>query len=291
MRKPPFLLGITFLLALCLLSACGNDGEKQVLPRQVKVAIVGQDFISSSSTKEPLKNPEALSFDASGKIIEVLVKAGVPVTAGQALGRLMPGSMSMSESSALTSYKAARADIQSAEADFKRYTDLRNKNFISASEFEKRIAAVEGARARFEQSMEQLGFVTLRALESGVMTRVNFQAGQQVSAQEIVAGMKVSAKASARVKSTDQDINHKNKFSIPSEAVHGDGTSVYRVKLDPDSQEIGSLELVKVTIASVDESYAVVTEGLSAGDLVVAAGWHALNAGQKVRVALVAKAH
>lgn len=291
MRKPPFLLGITFLLALCLLSACGNDGEKQVLPRQVKVAIVGQDFISSSSTKEPLKNPEALSFDASGKIIEVLVKAGVPVTAGQALGRLMPGSMSMSESSALTSYKAARADIQSAEADFKRYTDLRNKNFISASEFEKRIAAVEGARARFEQSMEQLGFVTLRALESGVMTRVNFQAGQQVSAQEIVAGMKVSAKASARVKSTDQDINHKNKFSIPSEAVHGDGTSVYRVKLDPDSQEIGSLELVKITIASVDESYAVVTEGLSAGDLVVAAGWHALNAGQKVRVALVAKAH
>ena len=291
MRKPPFLLGITFLLALCLLSACGNDGEKQVLPRQVKVAIVGQDFISSSSTKEPLKNPEALSFDASGKIIEVLVKAGVPVTAGQALGRLMPGSMSMSESSALTSYKAARADIQSAEADFKRYTDLRNKNFISASEFEKRIAAVEGARAKFEQSMEQLGFVTLRALESGVMTRVNFQAGQQVSAQEIVAGMKVSAKASARVKSTDQDINHKNKFSIPSEAVHGDGTSVYRVRLDPDSQEIGSLELVKVTIASVDESYAVVTEGLSAGDLVVAAGWHALNAGQKVRVALVAKAH
>jgi multidrug efflux pump subunit AcrA (membrane-fusion protein) len=291
MRKPPFLLGITFLLALCLLSACGNDGEKQVLPRQVKVAIVGQDFISSSSTKEPLKNPEALSFDASGKIIEVLVKTGVPVTAGQALGRLMPGSMSMSESSALTSYKAARADIQSAEADFKRYTDLRNKNFISASEFEKRIAAVEGARAKFEQSMEQLGFVTLRALESGVMTRVNFQAGQQVSAQEIVAGMKVSAKASARVKSTDQDINHKNKFSIPSEAVHGDGTSVYRVKLDPDSQEIGSLELVKITIASVDESYAVVTEGLSAGDLVVAAGWHALNAGQKVRVALVAKAH
>jgi multidrug efflux pump subunit AcrA (membrane-fusion protein) len=199
--------------------------------------------------------------------------------------------MSMSESSALTNYRAARADIQSAEADFKRYTDLKNKNFISASEFEKRIAAVEGARAKFEQSMEQLGFVTLRALESGLMTRVNFQAGQQVSAQELVAGMKVSAKANARVKSTAQDVNQKNKFSIPSQSIHGDGASVYRVKLDQDSQEIGSLELVKVTVASVDESYAVVTEGLSAGDIVVAAGWHALNAGQKVRVALVAKAH
>jgi multidrug efflux pump subunit AcrA (membrane-fusion protein) len=255
------------------------------------VAIVGQDFINPSTSKEPLKNPEALSFDASGKVIEVLVSAGTPVTAGQALGRLMPSSMSMSESSALTNYRAARADIQSAEADFKRYTDLKNKNFISASEFEKRIAAVEGARAKFEQSMEQLGFVTLRALESGLMTRVNFQAGQQVSAQELVAGMKVSAKANARVKSTAQDVNQKNKFSIPSESIHGDGASVYRVKLDQDSQEIGSLELVKVTVTSVDESYAVVTEGLSAGDIVVAAGWHALNAGQKVRVALVAKAH
>jgi multidrug efflux pump subunit AcrA (membrane-fusion protein) len=290
MRKTPFLLATSFLLTLSILTACGNDGEKQVLPRQVKVAIVGQDFINPSASKEALKNPEALSFDASGKVIEVLVKAGTPVTAGQALGRLMPGSMSMSESSALTSYRAARAEIQSAEADFKRYTDLRNKNFISASEFEKRIAAVEGARAKFEQSMEQLGFVTLRALESGVMTRVNFQVGQQVNAQEVVAGMKVSAKANPTVKPATQDANHKNKFSIPSEAIHGDGTSVYRVKLDPGSQEIGSLELVKVTIASVDESYALVSEGLSKGDLVVAAGWHALNAGQKVRVALVAKA-
>ena len=289
MRKTPFLLATSFVLVLSILTACGNDGEKQVLPRQVKVAIVGQDFINPSSSKESLKNPEALSFDASGKIIEVLVKTGTAVTAGQALGRLMPGSMSMSESSALTSYRAARAEIQSAEADFKRYSDLRDKNFISASEFEKRIAAVEGARAKFEQSMEQLGFVTLRALESGVMTRVNFQAGQQVNAQEIVAGMKVLAKAGAVVRSAVPD--SKNKFSIPSEAIHGDGTSVYRVKLDPDSKEVGSLELVKVTIASVDESYAVVTEGLSAGDLVVAAGWHALNAGQKVRVALVAKAH
>ncbi len=291
MRKITFLLATPLVLTLSLLTACGNDGEKQVLPRQVKVAIVGQDFINPSTSKEPLKNPEALSFDASGKVIEVLVSAGTPVTAGQALGRLMPSSMSMSESSALTNYRAARADIQSAEADFKRYTDLKNKNFISASEFEKRIAAVEGARAKFEQSMEQLGFVTLRALESGLMTRVNFQAGQQVSAQELVAGMKVSAKANARVKSTAQDVNQKNKFSIPSESIHGDGASVYRVKLDQDSQEIGSLELVKVTVASVDESYAVVTEGLSAGDLVVAAAWHALNAGQQVRVALVAKAH
>ncbi|MEY4481388.1 MAG: hypothetical protein RIQ84_550 [Pseudomonadota bacterium] len=291
MRKITFLLATPLVLTLSLLTACGNDGEKQVLPRQVKVAIVGQYFINPSTSKEPLKNPEALSFDASGKVIEVLVSAGTPVTAGQALGRLMPSSMSMSESSALTNYRAARADIQSAEADFKRYTDLKNKNFISASEFEKRIAAVEGARAKFEQSMEQLGFVTLRALESGLMTRVNFQAGQQVSAQELVAGMKVSAKANARVKSTAQDVNQKNKFSIPSESIHGDGASVYRVKLDQDSQEIGSLELVKVTVASVDESYAVVTEGLSAGDIVVAAGWHALNAGQKVRVALVAKAH
>ena len=126
-----------FKLLACIsivlgLQACGNDAAKEVLPRQVKVAIVGQDLAQANLPQESIKNPESLSFDASGKVMEVLVQKGQAVLAGQPLARLMPNSMSMSESSALTSYRAARAEIQSAEADFKRYADLRQKNFISA---------------------------------------------------------------------------------------------------------------------------------------------------------------
>ena len=275
-----------FVVALGL-QACGKDADKEVLPRQVKVAIVGHDFAQANLSQESNKNPGNLSFDASGKVMEVLVQKGQAVLAGQSLARLMPSSMSMSESSALTSYRAARAEIQSAEADFKRYTDLRQKNFISASEFEKRIAMIEGARAKFEQTLEQLGFVTLRAVESGSVLQVSLQVGQQVAAQQVVVQLKLAIKT----KATSPPAFSKDQMIIPSESIHGDGESLYRVKLNEGSKEQGTLELVKVKILSVNETYAVIGEGLQTGDFVVAAGWHALNAGQKVRVALITKAH
>jgi len=279
---------------LFTLGACGNDGDKEIAPRLVKVIVIGQDVsnlqIQDSLNKKNANNPAELSFDASGKVIEVLVQQGANVIAGQPLGRLIPSSMSMSESSALTSYRAARAEIQSAQADYQRYTDLRQKNFISASEFEKRIAAVELARAKFEQSMEQLGFVTLRAIEPGSVTKISFQMGQQLSAQQVVINIKLAAQTRAQTQSQTPQAANSVAIKIPSESIHSDGASVFRVKLNEGSKEVGVLELVKLTIGTVDESRAVVTGGLTQGDIIVAAGWHALTAGQKVRVALITKA-
>lgn len=293
MRPYQTVKSATYLLLVIsslTLGACGNDGAKEIAPRLVKVIVIGQDAnnlqIQDSLNKKNANNPAELSFDASGKVIEVLVQQGANVIAGQPLGRLMPSSMSMSESSALTSYRAARAEIQSAQADYQRYTDLRQKNFISASEFEKRIAAVELARAKFEQSMEQLGFVTLRAIEPGSVTKISFQMGQQVSAQQVVVNIKLTAQTRAQNPQTANSA----AIKIPSESIHSDGASVFRVKLNEGSKEVGVLELVKLTIGTVDESRAVVTGGLTQGDIVVAAGWHALTAGQKVRVALITKA-
>jgi multidrug efflux pump subunit AcrA (membrane-fusion protein) len=295
MRPYQAVKSATYLLlaiSLLTLGACGNDGVKEIAPRLVKVIMIGQDA-NNLQTQEGLNkknanNPAELSFDASGKVIEVLVQQGSTVIAGQPIGRLMPSSMSMSESSALTSYRAARAEISSAESDFKRYTELRQKNFISSSEFEKRISAVELARAKFEQSMEQLGFVTLRAIEPGSVAKISFQNGQQLSAQQVVVHIKLAVQT--RTQTQTFQTAKSAAITIPSESIHSDGTSVFRVKLNEGSKELGVIELVKLTISSVDESKAVVTGGLTQGDIVVAAGWHALTAGQKVRVALITKA-
>ena len=293
MRPYQTVKSATYLLlaiSLLTLGACGNDGVKEIAPRLVKVIVIGQDA-NNLQTHEGLdkkiaNNPAELSFDASGKVIEVLVQQGSTVIAGQSIGRLMPSSMSMSESSALTSYRAVRAEISSAESDFKRYTELRQKNFISSSEFEKRISAVELARAKFEQSMEQLGFVTLRAIEPGSVAKISFQNGQQLAAQQVVAHIKLATQTRTQTLQATKSA----AITIPSESIHSDGASVFRVKLNEGSKELGVIELVKLTISSVDESKAVVTGGLTQGDIVVAAGWHALTAGQKVRVALITKA-
>jgi multidrug efflux pump subunit AcrA (membrane-fusion protein) len=270
------------LLFISVLTACGKGDDKAPLPRLVKVVVLGQAL---DANQVPLtnKDPGSLNFDASGKVTEVLAKRGDRVQAGQSLARLMPNSIS-SDSAVLISYKAAKAELQSAEADFKRYSDLRTKNFISASEFDRRVALIEGARAKYEQAMEQMGFVTLRALESGLLTEFNLAQGQLVGVKDVVAKMKVDDKSAKIV------TKNKQSMVLPITAIHSDGVSVYKLILDQDSKLIGTIALAKVELGKVNDESAEILGGLSAGDMVIATGWHALSVGQKARIAISEKA-
>ncbi|MEY3543406.1 MAG: hypothetical protein RIQ29_814, partial [Pseudomonadota bacterium] len=70
--------------------------------------------------------------------------------------------------------------LESAEADFKRYQGLYDKGFISLAEFERRRAQIQLARARFESTSDQLGFITLRALEAGRVEEVLRRVGDRI---------------------------------------------------------------------------------------------------------------
>ena len=270
------------LLVISILASCGGGDDKSPLPRLVKVIVVGQS-LEDASAKVANKDPGTLNFDASGKVMEVLVKRGDRVQAGQSLARLMPNSIS-SESAVLISYRAAKAELQSAEADFKRYSDLRAKNFISASEFDRRVAVIESARAKYEQAMEQMGFVTLRPIESGQLSEFSVGLGQVVDVKDVVGKIKVDGKTAKVVQ------KGKQAMLLPITAIHGDGVSVYKLTLDQDSKSTGTIAAVKVELGKVDDASAEVISGLAPGDIVIATGWHALSVGQKVRIALSEKA-
>ena len=272
------------LLTAFFLISCGSNKDEAPLPRLVKVVVVGQ-VGEPTTTSSYSKNPDALTFDASGKVLEILVSKGQKVIPGQALARVMPASMSMAESSALTSYRAAKAELQSAEGDFRRYSDLREKNFISASEFERRVAVIEGARAKYEQSLDQLGFITLRSPEQGIVGEIKLQLGQEVSSTDVAAKVVVTQKqAPAKKVMTTQ-------IYLPTTAIHSDGVSVFKLKLDAGSDIVGVLELAQLKLGQADENSVQILSGLANGDIVIAAGWHALNVGQKVRIALKDKAN
>ena len=274
----------TFLLIALGIISC-SKGDQNTLPRLVKVFVVGQSFDAQAFGAS--KSKGELSFDASGKVIEVLAKQGSRVVAGQSLARIIPSSMAMSESSSLTSYRAARAELQSAELDYKSYTDLRNKNFISASEYERRISMVEGARAKYEQTLDQLGFVSLRARVSGRLADFNVVLNQLVNSGEVVGFIKADDVAVINL----SPIQKPATIRIPTTAIQSDGSSVFKVQLDSGSKDIGVLELKQVQIQNADETWAQVSNGLEQGDLIIATGWHVLTAGQKVRIALIDKAN
>lgn len=276
-QKLTILLAATLLVTL---GACGKKEDKVPPVRLVKVLEFGQGQALTTQTAAK----DVLSFDTSGQVIEVLATAGTKVQAGQALARLIPTSLSVSESAALASYKAAKAELSAAEADYQRFRDLRAKNFISASEFDRRTAAIEGARAKYEQTLDQLGFVTLRAPEAGVLKTFSIQLRDAVEAKKIIGRMDFSGVRSSSTKSATAS------KTIPLTAILSDGKTVYRVKLDEGSQDSGVVEAVSIQVGPATESSIEVVAGLQAGDKVIATGWHALDVGQKVRITLTAKA-
>jgi multidrug efflux pump subunit AcrA (membrane-fusion protein) len=280
---------LALITSILILSACGKGPDQEPLPRLVKVVVLGQAGEIATETGVT-KDPGVLRFDASGKVMEVLAKSGDSVLPGQSLARIIPNSVS-SESSVMISYRAVKAELQSAEADFKRYTDLKNKNFISASEFDRRVATIESARAKYEQSIENIGFVTLRALEGGKVSQMNIAVGQVVSSQDVVGKItteKTSKKSEKNI--ANSKMVAKASLKIPTTAIHSDGVSVYKLTLDQGSQSTGKVSAVKLVLGKIDDQSAELVSGLVAGDIVIATGWHALSEGQQVRIAITEKA-
>ena len=186
MNQQPFKL-LALITSIVIFSACGKGPDQEPLPRLVKVVVLGQ---ASEAVTEMgvIKDPGVLRFDASGKVMEVLAKSGDSVLPGQSLARIIPNSVT-SESSVMISYRAAKAELQSAEADFRRYADLKNKNFISASEFDRRLATIQSVRAKYEQAIESIGFVTMRAVDAGKVSQMNITVGQVIGNQDVVGAI------------------------------------------------------------------------------------------------------
>jgi len=288
MNQQPFKL-LALIASILIFSACGKGPDQEPLPRLVKVVVLGQAGEAVSEVGV-IKDPGVLRFDASGKVMEVLAKSGDTVLPGQSLARIIPNSVT-SESSVMISYRAAKAELQSAEADFKRYTDLKNKNFISASEFDRRVATIESARAKYEQAIENIGFVTLRALELGKVSQMNITVGQLVSNQDVVGKIITGKTSQKNEKNTGAEKSaSKASLKIPTTAIHSDGVSVFKLTLDQGSQSTGKVSSVKLVLGKIDDQSAELVSGLVAGDIVIATGWHALSEGQQVRIAIAEKA-
>jgi multidrug efflux pump subunit AcrA (membrane-fusion protein) len=276
---------LALITTIVIFSACGKGSDQEPPSRLVKVVVLGQ---AGELTQEVgvIKDPGVLRFDASGKVMEVLVKSGDTVFAGQSLARIIPNSVT-SESSVMISYRAAKAELQSAEADFRRYADLKNKNFISASEFDRRLATIQSARAKYEQAIESIGFVTMRAVEAGKVSQMNIAVEQVVSNQDVV-GTIITDKTNKNI--IKEKLTNKSSLKIPTTAIHSDGVSVFKLTLDQGSQSTGKISAVKLVLGKIDDQSAELVSGLVAGDIVIATGWHALSEGQQVRIAIAEKA-
>lgn len=265
MYRKPVSLGLTLFAALCLLSACSKPVPADEPVRAVKLMTVGEDtqHASAEYAGEVRARVESrLGFRVAGKIIRRPVEPGQRVKAGAVLAQLDPQDYKLSVDAARAQLVAAGTNRDLAAADLRRYKDLREQNFISGAELERREATLKAAQAQFDQAQAQLagqgnqaGYTTLVADVSGVVTAVEAEVGQVVAAgtpivriaqdgaRDVVFSVPEDRVQAVRVGSAAQVSLWASRQTYPGKvrevAASADPvTRTYSVKIAMDSQDL-----------------------------------------------------
>lgn len=174
---------ILFIILVSMLAGCGKEAAPAAkVERPALTHVVGGDVPDSGniySGEIRARHETQLGFRVGGKIIERLVDAGAQVKAGQVLMRLDPGDAGLQAN-------AAKAQFQLAEAEAKRFRDLRGKGFVSQSALDAKETALKAAAAQAGLARNQAAYTTLRAEHAGVIAATLAEAGQVVGAGQPV---------------------------------------------------------------------------------------------------------
>lgn len=175
-----------------LLAGCSRPAPAEEPVRSVKVLTVGagnmQSALEFSGDVRP-RIESRLGFRVAGKLTRRYVELGQRVKAGQVLAQLDPQDYQLAADAAQAQLGAAVTNRDLAAADFKRFKELKEQNFISGAELERREASLKAAQAQVDQAKAQLStqrnqgaYTTLVADAAGVVTAVEAEPGQVVSA-------------------------------------------------------------------------------------------------------------
>jgi RND family efflux transporter MFP subunit len=171
---------------------CGKQPEVSHEPRLVavvKVSVVEISGERSYSGEVRARYETSLSFRVPGKIVARQVEVGGLVRKGDVLARLDPEDQHLNTKSAQSQLGAAQSEYEQSKSEVERYSDLYKQQFISKTEYDRRMSALEVAKARLEQAQAQLAvtrnqaaYTELRADGPGVVTAIQFEVGQVVAA-------------------------------------------------------------------------------------------------------------
>jgi multidrug efflux system membrane fusion protein len=190
-RSAISLPGIALLLAAAV-AGCSRPQPAEEPVRAVKVQAVGAsafETVPEFSAEVRARIESQLGFRVAGKILRRQAELGQRVQAGQVLAQLDPQDYRLAADAARAQQAAALTSRDLAAADLKRYRELREQNFISGAELERRESTYKAAQAQLEQAAAQLAsqgnqasYTTLVADVAGVVTAIDAQPGQVVAA-------------------------------------------------------------------------------------------------------------
>lgn len=183
---------LALVAATLLLSACSKPAPPEAPIRSVKVLTVGIDNMQSGAEfagEVRARVESRLGFRVAGKMVRRQAELGQRVKAGDVLAQLDPQDYQLAAQAGQAQVVAAVTNRDLVAADYKRFKELRDQNFISGAELERRDAALKAAQAQLDQAQaqsrgqgNQAAYTTLVADTSGVITAVEAEPGQVVAA-------------------------------------------------------------------------------------------------------------
>jgi multidrug efflux system membrane fusion protein len=247
---------VAALAAVLALSACGKAEPTQEPIRSVKVMPVGVGTFQSTHEFAGEVRPRVesrLGFRVAGKIVRRQAELGQRVKAGQVLAQLDARDYQLAADAARAQLAAATTNRDLAAADFKRFMALKEQNFISGAELERRETTLKSAQAQLDQARAQLasqgnqaGYTNLVADVSGVVTAIEAEPGQVVT-------------AGAPVVRIAQDGPRDVLFAVPEDRVNAikPGSAVDVRVWANNTSVVGKVREVAASADPVTRTYAV----------------------------------
>lgn len=197
-RSQSFASGaIGALVLMLVLSACQKEEKAAAIVirpvRTVTVAMQeGGERVSLTGEIQPRYQAD-IGFRVNGKVLERPVDVGTQVKKGDLLARLDPQQHRQDFEVAKSEVAVAEAEVTRSQAQEYRQRELLKNGFTTQVAYDQAIktfktaqARVDAARARQVQASENLGYTDLKADNDGVITAVGADAGQVVSAGQMV---------------------------------------------------------------------------------------------------------
>jgi RND family efflux transporter MFP subunit len=184
-------LGALLVLAACSAQPPSGDDIRPV--RTMVIAPAPSTAVAELAGEVRPRVESKVGFQVAGRIVTRTVEVGQAVTSGQALATIDPADYRLAATAAQAQLTAAQAERDQQRADYRRFEELQQRGFISSADLERRKATLDAAEARHQQaaaqsnvSGNQAAYTTLRAPSAGVVTGVDAEVGQVVTAGQSV---------------------------------------------------------------------------------------------------------
>jgi len=211
------IIGVVVIVLVALVFL-GSNRERIVTVQTEKIEKRTITQIVTASGKIQPETQVKINAEVSGEIVELPVREGDDVKKGDLLVKIKPDAYQAQFERQTASLRINEANLNKAEAEYRRMTELFSKKLVSDAEFDIAKASYQSAKASFDQSQasvkearETLAKTSIYAPMNGTVSQLISEIGERVSGSTFMQGTEIMtiadlSRMEARVEVGENDV-------------------------------------------------------------------------------------